>query len=108
VSDERPFVMREVGGTCEECALLNVPGLLCQFHASIADVIDQVVTATAGKVALRGAVVELRGALAELLEAWDTVRCNLGDHTHAAMAVIAYEPVTMRVRLALEKARALL
>lgn len=107
MSDEQPFVMREAGGTCEECALLKAPGVLCLFHGSAGDMAQGLAATTSRAAALQGVATELRDALTRLLEAWDMVRCNLGDHSCAARAVLGCEPTIIKARLALEKAREL-
>lgn len=107
MSDERPFVMREVGDICHDCELLNLPGALCLFHGSAGDMAQGLAATTSRAAALQGVATELRDALTRLLEAWDMVRCNLGDHSCAARAVLGCEPTIIKARLALEKAREL-
>lgn len=43
MSDERPFNMREAGGTCDDCGRLNVAGVLCPFHAAAGETVKALV-----------------------------------------------------------------
>ena len=66
--EERPFVMHEVGGACDDCGQLGAPGLLCVFHAVAGDMAKAVAGIFDRVGALQAALSDVADELSDVAD----------------------------------------